>query len=92
VALASALARFDADVLDRAVDGSARAVVRLAGLLDRRGEPAVDGAVGAVAAGARTLGRWARRPQTGQLHQYLAQLSVGVAALAALAAFVIVVR
>ncbi|MEK6440941.1 NADH-quinone oxidoreductase subunit 5 family protein [Pseudonocardia sp. T1-2H] len=92
VALASALARFDADVLDRAVDGSARAVVRLAGLLDRRGEPAVDGAVGAVAAGARTLGRWARRPQTGQLHQYLAQLSIGVAALAALALFVIVVR
>jgi NADH:ubiquinone oxidoreductase subunit 5 (subunit L)/multisubunit Na+/H+ antiporter MnhA subunit len=92
VALASALARFDDDVLGRAVDGSARAVVRLAGLLDRRGESAVDGVVGAVADGARTLGRWARRPQTGQLHQYLAQLSVGVAALAALALLVIVVR
>jgi len=92
LALASALARFDDRVLARGADDTALATVRLARTLDRRVEFSVDGAVRAVAAGARVLGRWARRPQTGQLHQYYAQTSVGFALLAALALLVIVVR
>jgi NADH:ubiquinone oxidoreductase subunit 5 (subunit L)/multisubunit Na+/H+ antiporter MnhA subunit len=88
--LAQGLARFDDHVLDRGVDATARATVTLARLLDRRGEPAVDGAVRGVAGGARALGRWARRPQTGQLHQYYAQAVVGFALLAVLAVVVLV--
>jgi NADH:ubiquinone oxidoreductase subunit 5 (subunit L)/multisubunit Na+/H+ antiporter MnhA subunit len=86
---ARALARFDDRVLDRAVDASARGTRRLAGALDRTGESGVDGVVRSVGAGARALGRLARRPQTGQLHQYYAQAA---AALAVLALLVIVVR
>jgi NADH:ubiquinone oxidoreductase subunit 5 (subunit L)/multisubunit Na+/H+ antiporter MnhA subunit len=92
LALASALARFDDHVLDRAVDGAARTTVRAARALDRRGEHPLDAGVGGIAAGARALGRWARRPQTGQLHQYYAQASVGFAVLAALAVVMIAVR
>jgi NADH-quinone oxidoreductase subunit L len=87
--LAHLLARFDDRVLDRSVTAAARATVGVARVLDRRGEGAVDGAVRAVADGARTLGRLARRPQTGQVHQYYAQAA---AALAVLALVVIVVR
>ncbi|MBW0102967.1 proton-conducting transporter membrane subunit [Pseudonocardia sp. KRD291] len=92
LALAGVLARVDDRVLDRGVDAAARATVRAARGLDRRGEGAVDGAVRGLADGARVLGRWARRPQTGQLHQYYAQASVGFALLAALAVVLIVVR
>jgi NADH-quinone oxidoreductase subunit L len=91
LALASALARFDDRVLDRAVEGAGRATVRAARMLDRRAELPLDSGVSAVAAAARALGRWARRPQTGQLHQYYAQMAVGFALLAALA-IVITVR
>jgi hypothetical protein len=42
-----------------------------------------------VAAGARSLGRLARRPQTGQIHQYYAQAA---AALVVLALVLIAVR
>ncbi|MGH3587195.1 MAG: NADH-quinone oxidoreductase subunit L, partial [Pseudonocardia sp.] len=87
--VARVLARFDDRVLDRFVDATARGVGSAARVLDRRGELSVDGAVRAVAAGARSLGRLARRPQTGQLHQYYAQAAV---VLAALALFMIVVR
>ncbi|AEA28935.1 NADH dehydrogenase (quinone) (plasmid) [Pseudonocardia dioxanivorans CB1190] len=89
--LAHGLARFDDHVLDRGVDAAARATVTLARQLDRRGEPAVDGVVRGVVDGARALGRWAQRPQTGQLHQYYAQASVGFAVLAVLAVVVLVV-
>ncbi|MCL7377938.1 proton-conducting transporter membrane subunit [Streptomyces sp. 35G-GA-8] len=82
VRLAHALAAFDDHVLDRAVDGGARAVLRLARWTDRRVEGRVDGGVEGVAAGARALGRWARLPQTGQLHQYLAQAVVAFTVLA----------
>ncbi|MFE4367627.1 NADH-quinone oxidoreductase subunit L [Streptomyces sp. NPDC056835] len=82
VRLAHALAAFDDHVLDRAVDGGARSVLRLARWTDRRVEGRVDGAVEGVAAGARALGRWARMPQTGQLHQYLAQAVVAFTVLA----------
>jgi NADH-quinone oxidoreductase subunit L len=89
LALARLLARFDDRVLDRSVTAAARATVSLARALDRRGEGAVDGAVRGIADGARALGRLARRPQTGQIHQYYAQAA---AALAVLALVVIVVR
>ncbi|MFD0313218.1 hypothetical protein [Streptomyces flavalbus] len=42
-----------------------------------------------VASAAGALGRWARRPQTGQLHQYLAQ---AVAAFTVLAVVLVLVR
>jgi len=87
--LARAAAAFDDKVLDRAVEGSASATVRLARWADDVVERAVDGTVGAVAAGTRVLGRWARRPQTGQLHQYLAQ---AVAAFTVLAVVLVLVR
>jgi NADH:ubiquinone oxidoreductase subunit 5 (subunit L)/multisubunit Na+/H+ antiporter MnhA subunit len=84
LALARALARFDDAVLDRVVVGAARTTVAAARVLDRRGEPAVDGAVRAVAAATRSLGRLARRPQTGQVHQYYAQAAAAFAVLALL--------
>ncbi|MDY6872075.1 MAG: proton-conducting transporter membrane subunit [Actinomycetota bacterium] len=68
--LADSLARFDNRVLDGAVETTATmsrsACDRLA-RVDHRG---VDGAVEASAALTRRLGELARRPQTGQLHQY----------------------
>ncbi|OZM84261.1 hypothetical protein CFP66_01800 [Pseudonocardia sp. MH-G8] len=89
LALARALAAFDDRVLDAAVTAAARGTRSAARALERRGELSVDGAVRAVAAGSRALGRLARRPQTGQVHQYYAQAA---AALAVLALLVIVVR
>ncbi|MBC9723811.1 proton-conducting transporter membrane subunit [Streptomyces sp. TRM68367] len=87
--LARAAAAFDDRGLDRAVDGSAAAAVRFARWTDGVLERAVDGTVTAVASGTRALGRWARRPQTGQLHQYLAQ---AVAAFTVLAVVLVLVR
>jgi NADH-quinone oxidoreductase subunit L len=87
--LARALAQWDDRVLDAAVVAVARGTRSAARLLDRRAEAAVDGIVRALAAGSRALGRLARRPQTGQLHQYYAQAAV---ALAVLVLLVIVVR
>jgi NADH:ubiquinone oxidoreductase subunit 5 (subunit L)/multisubunit Na+/H+ antiporter MnhA subunit len=89
LALAHALGAADHRGLDAAVNGTARGIRSLATALDRRGEASVDGAVRLVAAEARALGRLARRPQTGQLHQYYAQTA---AALAVLALLVVVVR
>ncbi|GGY35672.1 NADH-quinone oxidoreductase subunit 5 family protein [Streptomyces djakartensis] len=87
--LADALAAFDDRVLDRAVEDTARGSVRLAQWTDAQAERLVDGAVEAVAGGARVLGRLARRPQTGQLHQYLAQ---AVTAFTVLAVVLVLVR
>ncbi|MFD4259782.1 NADH-quinone oxidoreductase subunit L [Streptomyces sp. NPDC058534] len=87
--LADALAAFDDRVLDRAVEGTARGSVRLAQWTNAQVERLVDGAVEGVADGARVLGRLARRPQTGQLHQYLAQ---AVAAFTVLAVVLVLVR
>ncbi|MEV5680419.1 proton-conducting transporter membrane subunit [Streptomyces sp. NPDC052179] len=87
--LAEALAAFDDRVLDRGVDDLARGTLRFADAVDRRMETAVDGAAEGVAATGRALGRLARRPQTGQLHQYLAQ---AVAAFTVLAVVVVLVR
>ncbi|MDN5919640.1 MAG: NADH-quinone oxidoreductase subunit L, partial [Pseudonocardia sp.] len=92
LALAEVLGRFDDRGLARVPSGAARGAVALARRTDSAGERAVDRAVAGIADGARALGRVARRPQTGQLHQYYAQASVGFALLAALAVVVIVVR
>jgi NADH:ubiquinone oxidoreductase subunit 5 (subunit L)/multisubunit Na+/H+ antiporter MnhA subunit len=71
--LARRLAHLDDAVLDRSVEATAGGTVRLAraaALLDDR---VVDGAVVRVVSGVRRLGGLARRPQTGQLHQYYLQ-------------------
>ncbi|MFZ3495859.1 NADH-quinone oxidoreductase subunit L [Streptomyces sp. 5.8] len=80
---------FDDRVLDRGVDGMARGALRLARWTNKIVERTVDGSVYAVAAAARAGSRWARRPQTGQLHQYLAQ---AVAAFSVLAVALVLVR
>ena len=89
MALARALAVFDDRLLDRAVRAVPALGLRLAQLADRRTEIPVDGLVHDLARGAGWLGTLARRPQTGQLHQYYAQ---AVAVLAALGLLIILVR
>lgn len=82
LALAEALARFDDRVLDGAVEATSRASLWAAGGAARGDDRRLDGAVEAVAVWLRGLGALARRPQTGQLHQYYVQavavLAVGV--------------
>ncbi|MFE0677666.1 NADH-quinone oxidoreductase subunit L [Streptomyces sp. NPDC058867] len=86
---ANGLAGFDDQVLDRAVEGGGRGSVRLALWTNARVERLVDGCVEGVAGRSRALGRLARRPQTGRLHQYLAQT---VAAFTVLALVLVLVR
>ncbi|MCM2389749.1 NADH-quinone oxidoreductase subunit L [Streptomyces albipurpureus] len=86
---AHALAVFDDRVLDRTIDAAAHSALSLARWTDRRVEAGVDAAVEGVASTTRALGRWARRPQSGQLHQYLAQ---AVAAFTVLAIALVFVR
>jgi NADH-quinone oxidoreductase subunit L len=88
-ALARALAWFDDAVLDRAVGATAHATVVLAGAAARLDDSVVDGAVEGAAARVRRLARLARRPQTGQLHQYYVQ---AVALVAAAVVLLVVVR
>ena len=73
LALSRALARFDDQVVDGAVEAAAAGSLRLAARSRRVDDRGIDRAVGGVAAGARRLGAAARRPQTGQLHQYYGQ-------------------
>ncbi len=73
LALSRALAALDDRAVDRAVEAAPVAVLAAARRLRRFDERGVDGLVERLAAGARALGAQARRPQTGQLHQYLAQ-------------------
>ncbi|GII86848.1 hypothetical protein Ssi03_48380 [Sphaerisporangium siamense] len=77
MALARLLAAFDDRVLDGAVRGAGRMGMTVARLSARFDDNGIDASVGAVAAGARRLGRWARRPQTGLLHQYYVQAAIG---------------
>ncbi|MFB8759301.1 NADH-quinone oxidoreductase subunit 5 family protein [Streptomyces nigra] len=77
LALARALAVFDDRVVDGTVRQTAAAGLATARLARRLDDGGIDAAVGAVATGTRRLGRWARRPQTGLLHQYYAQAAVG---------------
>ncbi|MDR7300021.1 NADH-quinone oxidoreductase subunit 5 family protein [Haloactinomyces albus] len=86
--LARGLAVFDDRVLDRTVMAVPNAGRWLARLVDRGAEFGVDGVVRAVSTGARRLGAFARRPQTGQVHQYYAQVAAGLAVLALFLVFV----
>lgn len=63
-------------MVDAAVSGIARGVMAVARGAARWGELGIDGAVRGVGDAAARAGRWARRPQTGQLHQYYAQALV----------------
>lgn len=87
--LAGTLARADDRVLDRAVEGAAAGTVRTAMACGRFDVDGVDGLVTAVAAATRRLGAQARRPQTGQLHQYYGQAA---ALLVAATVLLLVVR
>lgn len=78
LAMARAAARTDRG-LDRATERLGRATLQLAGRTRRVGETGTNNVVDLVAATFRALGRQARRPQTGQLHQYYAQALVAVA-------------
>lgn len=71
--VARTLARFDDAVLDRAVMALPTGTRWLAGRLAAIDDLRVDGLVRGLAGSARRLGRLARRPQTGQVHQYYAQ-------------------
>ncbi len=68
--LADSLARFDDRVLDGAAETAATMSRSASDRLARVDHRGVDGAVEASAALIRRLGELARRPQTGQLHQY----------------------
>lgn len=72
-ALAGALAAFDDRAVDAGVRGVAAGTRRLSAALAALDDGGVDAAVRGAAAGARRAGQLARRPQTGQLHQYYAQ-------------------
>ncbi len=87
--LAATLARFDDDVLDRGVEWLPRATTAAARASAHVDGRWVDGAVEALAARARRLGDLARKPQTGQLHQYYLQ---AVAVLAAGLLLLVTVR
>jgi len=80
VRLARALASADDRLLDRAVEGTAAGTVRTARASGRFDVDGVDGLVTALAAATRRLGVQARRPQTGQLHQYYGQAAALLAA------------
>lgn len=82
VSAARRVAVFDGTVLDAGVDAISRGSVRAAGRAARDDDRWIDGAVEGLATRIRRLGQVARRPQTGQLHQYyiqaIAVLVVGV--------------
>ncbi|WP_017975710.1 NADH-quinone oxidoreductase subunit L [Actinopolyspora halophila] len=86
--LARTLAAFDDRVLHRTVMAVPAAGMWLARLVNRGAESPVDGVVRLVARAAGGLGALARRPQTGQLHQYYAQAAVVLAVLALFLVFV----
>lgn len=86
--LARALAAFDDRVLHRIVMAMPAVGLWLAHRVNRGVEIPLDGVVRLVAQGARGLGALARRPQTGQLHQYYAQAAAVLAVLALFLAFV----
>lgn len=77
--LAAALARFDDRILDRAVDWIATEALRASRWAAGVDDHVVDAAVRSVAMRTRQLAQLARRPQTGQLHQYYLAAVVAVA-------------
>lgn len=80
LSLSRSVNTLDARALDASVDGLSRGTTRLArrsAAVDHRG---IDASVESLASAVRKAGRLARRPQTGQVHQYYLQ---GVGALLA---------
>lgn len=79
---ATRAARFDDQVIDEGVRATSRGVVRLSDRSAAADGHWLDGGVERTAEAVRALGRFARTPQTGQLHQYYIQavavLAVGV--------------
>ncbi len=71
--LADRLARFDDRVLDRVVIRASAATLAAARGMAVADDQRIDGAAEGVARWLRGLGRLARRPQTGKLHQYYIQ-------------------
>jgi hypothetical protein len=78
---AEALAAFDDRVVAGTVLAAANGLNTAAAFSERILESSVDGFVVGVARSGRQLGALARRPQTGQLHQYYAQAVILLAAL-----------
>ncbi len=74
------LRRTDDTVVAGAVGGAAAGTARLARVSAHFDLERLDGAVRSLSAGSRALGRLARRPQTGQVHQYYAQAAALLAA------------
>ena len=70
---ARGMAAFDDKVIDGGVEITSRASLRAAERSARVDDRWLDGTVERVAAWMRGLGQLARRPQTGQLHQYYIQ-------------------
>ncbi|WP_104131417.1 proton-conducting transporter membrane subunit [Cryobacterium sp. M91] len=70
---------FDDHGLDAAVTAAARGSIVTASAAARADTDGVDAAVTAIAGTARRFGMIARRPQTGLLHQYYAQITVVLA-------------
>ena len=89
LALSRALATFDDAVLDRAVMKAAAGTGRVAAASARLDQRDLDGAVRGVAELTQRLGQLARRPQTGQLHQYYGQAA---AVLVAATVLLLIVR
>jgi NADH-quinone oxidoreductase subunit L len=81
VAASRFLARFDDEVLDRGIMASAKGVARGARSLTRFDATGVDGAVEGLATQSRRLGRLARRPQSGRVYQYYAQITIVIGVL-----------
>lgn len=79
LAIARACAAADV-VIHRLVLAMPVVAVALARRIRRLDTAGVDGAVQMLIRGVARLGRLARRPQTGQLHQYYAQMAAGLAA------------
>jgi hypothetical protein len=79
---ARGMAAFDDTVVDGSVEAVSRGSLSAAERSARGDNRWLDGTVERVASWTRGLGRLARRPQTGQLHQYYIQavavLAIGV--------------
>ncbi|HEY2194531.1 MAG TPA: proton-conducting transporter membrane subunit [Actinomycetospora sp.] len=89
LALARVLDRADG-ALGAALPRAAATVPRLARAVEERGERPVADAVTGLGVGVRRLGGLARRPQTGQQHQYYAQSVVAIGTLGVLVAVVVI--
>ncbi len=74
------LGRFDDARLDAAVSATARAGTLAGSRAARADDGGVDGVVESLARQLRRLGTLARRPQTGQIYQYYAQIVIVFAA------------